>query len=147
MAELIVQDQSVVLRMNWFEKFSTGSGNLTFPRGAVTAATLMSRSEAMSAAQGWLIPKTNLPGFTAGRLRRRGASDLVLIEKYGPVLVLVLEGQRFQRLLVTVKNPEVALAALGLPSRPVWDRPWLLEGPSIPPAPVDPSNPWAPPRE
>jgi hypothetical protein len=111
-----IDDTSVYIHLNLVEKLSTLSRDLTIPRSDISWADVTSWTRVE--VKGFLIPRTVLPGIVMGRVFRPGGRDLVVVDKRGPVVVMQLQGQPFDRVYVSVRKADELLGQLGLPRGP-----------------------------
>jgi hypothetical protein len=114
MAELTVQGDRVVLRLSLTERvFGLVTDDISVPRSAVAAARVV--RPARDGIRGIRAPGAGWPGTIAlGHWRGRGYHDFVAVYGNHAGVVLELTGQRFDRLVVSVDDPDAVVASLGL---------------------------------
>jgi len=98
MAELVLEDELVHLRLSSWEKVGAFQGHVSFPFAAIESVERL--TNARSAIRGLRFPGTGLPGVVAlGKWRRRGEIDFVAVYKNQSGYVLQLKDQRFDRVI------------------------------------------------
>jgi hypothetical protein len=112
-AELTVEGDRLRLHLSLTERIlGLVGGDITVPLAAVTAARVV--RPARAGIRGIRAPGTGLPGAIAlGHWRSRGAHDFVAAYGSHAGVVVELAGRRFDRLVVSVDDPEAVVAALG----------------------------------
>ena len=86
----------------------------SFPTSSVTAVE--TTADALSAVRGLRAPGLGLPGLKVGTWRGRGKA-LVSARRGTPAVVVTLQGQAYERLVISTADAEVAAAALRPASR------------------------------
>jgi hypothetical protein len=111
-AELTVQGDRLVLRLSLNERvFGLVGGDISAPLAAVTAARVV--RPARDGIRGIRAPGTGWPGAIAlGHWRGRGYHDFVAVYGNHAGVVVELAGQRFDRLVVSVDDPESVVGSL-----------------------------------
>jgi hypothetical protein len=112
-ATLAVKDDEVVVKLTMLEKVQAVHGDLAIPRSAVTAYWAV--QDGLAEVPGYKLAGASLPrAFKIGTWRDDGKSTFAVCHGAHPAIVLELSGQRYDRVIVTVDNPESALARLGV---------------------------------
>jgi hypothetical protein len=112
MAELKIDDESVTLVLSGVERVEAFRGDVTVPRSAVVAARQV--PDGLAEVHGIRAPGTTLPGvLMVGTWRASGSVTFAACHGHRPAVVLNLAGQPFDRLVVTVDDPEDTLRRLG----------------------------------
>jgi hypothetical protein len=112
MAELVVDPHSVTVVLSAAEKLESIHGDLTVPRSAVRAARAV--EDGMAEIHGLRAPGTGVPGvIMAGTFHDKGVRTFAVCHHHRPAVVLELDGEPFDRVVVTVANPQSILDALG----------------------------------
>jgi hypothetical protein len=100
MAELIVDDEQLHVKLSRLEKVGAFSGEVSVPLTSITAVERL--VNARSAIRGMRFPGTGLPGVIAlGRWRKRGSVDFVAVYKNNPGYLIELDGERFDRIVIS----------------------------------------------
>ena len=112
MAELHVRGDRLVLELSLSERlFGLVGGDITVPLAAVSSARVV--RPARDAIRGIRAPGAGWPGVIAlGHWRARGRHDFVAVYGHHAGVVVELAGQRFDRLVVSVDDPEAVVAAI-----------------------------------
>ncbi len=105
MANLIIDDHTVVVSLSALEKVEALHGDVTVPRSAVTRTRIVPNG--MAEVHGVRAPGTGLPGvITVGVWRSETGTTFAACHGRGPAMVIDLVGAQFDRLVVTVGDPE-----------------------------------------
>lgn len=112
MAELTVQGDLLVLRLTLTERIlGLVGGDIAVPRSAVASARV--ERPARRGIRGIRAPGAGFPGAIAlGHWRGRGFHDFVAVYGNHGGVVVELTGQRFDRLVVSVDDPDAVVAAI-----------------------------------
>jgi hypothetical protein len=112
MANLIIDDHVVVVSLSAMEKVEALHGNVTVPRSAVTRTRIV--SDGMAEVHGVRAPGTGLPGvIMVGLWRSETGATFAACHGRGPAIVIDLDGAQFDRLVVTIGDPERVQHSLG----------------------------------
>jgi hypothetical protein len=112
MAEVVVDPRSVTVVLSAAEKLESIHGDLSLPRSAVRAARAV--EDGMAEIHGLRAPGTGVPGLIrAGTFRDKGVRTFAVCHRHRPAVVLELDGELFDRVVVTVDDPQSILDALG----------------------------------
>jgi hypothetical protein len=105
MADLIIDDHTVVVALSAGEKVEALHGDVTVPRSAVAATRTV--PDGMAEVHGVRAPGTSLPGvIMVGVWRSALGATFAACHGRGPAIVIELDGAQFDRLVVTVGDPE-----------------------------------------
>jgi len=105
MANLIIDDHTVVVSLSTAEKVEALHGDVIVPRSAVTRTRVVPNG--MAEVHGVRAPGTSLPGvIMVGVWRSKTGATFVACHGRGPAVVIDLDGAQFDRLVVTVSDPE-----------------------------------------
>ncbi len=111
MADLRIHDDSVTISLTVAEKVEALHENVTIPRSAITSVREV--PDGLSEVHGMRMPGTGFPGvILVGTFREPDRTTFAVCHGRRPAVVLDLTGQRFDRIVVTVDNPDEALPAL-----------------------------------
>jgi hypothetical protein len=111
MAKLLVQDDVVTVSLSAIEKAEAIHGDVSVPRAAVVSARTV--PDGMKEIHGVRMPGTGLPGvIMVGTWHDQGKITFVACHGRRPAVVLELAGQRYDRIVVTVENPDEIAASL-----------------------------------
>ena len=111
MAELLIEGDELVLHMSTFEKAEGVHGDIRVPLSSV--ASVRAVDTAWPELRGIRAPGTGLPNVVAVGTRRGSfGKDFAAVHGKGPALVVELEGQEYQRLVVTSDDTPGVLSAL-----------------------------------
>jgi len=110
MAKVLISDDAVTVEMSSLEKIEALHGNLTVPRTAVVRARAV--PDGLAAVHGMRIG-TGLPGvILVGTVREGDARTFAVCHGRRPAIVVDLAGQPYDRLVITVDNPDELAARL-----------------------------------
>ena len=111
MAYLKIDDESVVVALSGAERVEALHANVSVPRSAVRSARAV--PDGMDEVHGVRAPGTALPGvIMVGTWRSSAGTTFAVCHGRRPAIMIELTGQPFDRLVVTVDDPEEAAAAL-----------------------------------
>lgn len=111
MADLQIHDDSVTISLSVAEKIEAIHGDITIPRSAIT--TVREVPDGMQEVHGLRMPGTGLPGvILVGTFREPNRTTFAVCHGQRPAVVLDLTGQSYDRVVVTVDNPDDALPKL-----------------------------------
>jgi hypothetical protein len=111
MAELIVDGDNLVVRLNTLEKLEAVHGEVAVPFGSVQKVEIL--DDAMGAIHGFRVG-TGIPGSVAiGTFTSRGDKIFAVVHHDTPRGVrITLEGTPFDELVVGCHDPEAVVASL-----------------------------------
>jgi len=111
MAEVVVQDGKVALRLTRLEHVEGFRRDLAAPVGSVTAARVV--ADPWAELRGIRAPGTGVPGRVAVGTRRGSfGKDFAAVHGKVPGIVVEFSGQEFQRWVVTVDDPDAVAATV-----------------------------------
>jgi len=111
MAKLLVNDDLVTVSLSAVEKAETVHGEMSVPRTAVVSARVV--PDGMDEVHGLRMPGTGLPGvIMVGTWRDKEKVTFAVCHGRRPAVVLELAGQHYDRIVVTVENPDEVVASL-----------------------------------
>ncbi len=111
MANLLIDDSSVTLQMSTAEKAEALHRDLTVPRSAITGVRVA--SSGMDAVHGFRLVGAGIPGvLMVGSFRSNDGSTFAVCHGNGPAIVLDLTGEHYDRIVVTIDNPEQVASEL-----------------------------------
>ena len=112
MADLLIDDECVTLVLSAGERVEAFHGDVKVPRSAVVGARRV--PDGLEEIHGIRAPGTALPGVVmVGTWRASGLVTFAACHGRRPAVVLDLAGQPYDRLVVTVDDPEDTLKRLG----------------------------------
>jgi hypothetical protein len=111
MAKLLVTDDVVTVSLSATEKAEALHGDVLVPRTSAVSARVV--PDGTDEVRGMRMPGTGLPGvIMAGTWRDRGQVTFAVCHGRRPAVVLDLTSQRYDRIVVTVENPDEVVAGL-----------------------------------
>jgi hypothetical protein len=111
MASLLIADDVVTVSLSAAEKVEALHGNVSVPRAAVMSARVV--PDGMEEVHGLKMPGTGLPGvIMVGTWRDGERVTFAVCHGRRPAVVIDLDDQVYDRIVVTVADPEAAVAAL-----------------------------------
>jgi hypothetical protein len=110
-ANLLIDDDAVTVSLSMIEKAEALHGDVRVPRTAVVRVRAV--PDGMAEVHGLRMPGTGFPGvIMVGTWRDSEGVTFAVCHGRRPAVVLDLAGQAYDRLVVTVDNPEEAVAGL-----------------------------------
>jgi hypothetical protein len=111
MANLLIHDDTVTIDLTLAEKAEAIHGDLTFPRSAITGVRVV--PDGTAEVHGFKLIGSGLTGVIKVGIWT-GPDGRVFAVCHGsrPAVVLELTGQSYDRVIVTVDDPEEAAASL-----------------------------------
>jgi hypothetical protein len=111
MAKMGVEGGTLVVHLSPLEKLGAFRGDVRVARTAVRAVRVV--ADPWPELRGIRAPGTGIPGVIAlGTRRGRGTRDFAAVYRRRPAVVVELEGDRFDRLVVTDDDAVATAAAL-----------------------------------
>lgn len=111
MADLHIHGDSVTIALSVAEKIEALHRDVTVPRSAITSVRDV--PDGMQEVHGLRMPGTELPGvILVGTYRQAHRTTFAVCHGERPAVVLDLTGQPYDRIVVTVDNPDEALPQL-----------------------------------
>jgi hypothetical protein len=112
MPTITITPDTVTVRLSTAEKVGALHSDVTIPRSAVVAATVV--DDSMSAVSGIRAPGYAMPGHAKlGTWRHHDGKDFIAVYADRPAVELRLAGQPYERLLVSVDDPQAVVGQLG----------------------------------
>lgn len=108
MASLLISDDTVTVDLSTAEKVEALHGDVTFPRSAVTAVRRVDHG--LDEVHGLRMPGTGFPGLIRVGTFRGELTTFAVCHGNDPGVVIDLQGQPFDRLVLTLDDPDTALA-------------------------------------
>ncbi len=104
-AILVISDDTVTVQMTMAEKAEALHRDLTVPRSGITGVRVV--SSGIDAVHGFKLVGSGIPGvLMVGTFKGSEGSTLAVCHGNGPAIVIDLTGEHFDRIVVTVDNPE-----------------------------------------
>jgi hypothetical protein len=111
MANLLIDDDSVTVELTTMEKIESMHGKVTVPRSAITSAWVA--PDGTAEVHGFKLVGAGLSGvIKVGTWSGRDGTVFAVCHDTKPAVVLELAGQRYDRIIVTVDDPQDAVARL-----------------------------------
>jgi predicted dinucleotide-binding enzyme len=111
MASLLIDDREVTVSMSAAEKIEALHGNVTVPRAAVVRARVV--PDGLEEVHGLKMPGTALPGIVmVGTWQNGEMITFAVCHGHRSAVVLDLADQVYDRIVVTVENPDDAVTRL-----------------------------------
>jgi hypothetical protein len=112
MAELRAEGDRLVLHLTAAEHLEGVHGDIVVPMSSVT--TMRASDDVWSELRGIRAPGTGIPGIIAVGTRRGSfGKDFAVVHGKGPGVVVELNGEEFDRLVVSVADPEAVAELTG----------------------------------
>lgn len=112
MANLLIDDHAVTLSLSTIEKVEALHGDVVVPRAAVVGVRVV--PDGMEEVHGLRMPGTGFRGVVmVGTWRDDEGVTFAVCHGRRPAVILDLVGQPYDRIVVTVENPDDAVASLG----------------------------------
>jgi hypothetical protein len=111
MAKLVITDQTLIVALSISDKLHTLQRNLKVPRWAILGVRAV--ADGLDEARGVLGSGTEVPGvLRAGTIAYQGTVTFAICRVRVPAVVIELSGQAFDRLILTVADPDAVVAQL-----------------------------------
>jgi hypothetical protein len=111
MPTITITPDTVTVELSTAEKAGALHGDLSIPRSAIVAATVV--DDSMNAVSGIRAPGYAMPGHAKlGTWRHHDGKDFIAVYADRPAVDLRLTGQRYERLLISVEDPHAVVAQL-----------------------------------
>ena len=111
MANLLIDDHAVTVSLSALEKAEALHGDVRVPRAAVVRARAV--PDGMAEVHGLRMPGTGFPGvIMVGTWRTPHGSTFAICHGSGPAVVIDLQGEPYDRIVLTAENPHEAVARL-----------------------------------
>jgi hypothetical protein len=110
-ANLVISDDTVTVQMSGAEKAEALHRDLTVPRTSITGVRVI--SSGLDAVHGFKLLGAGIPGvMMVGTFKGGEGSTFAVCHGNGPGLVIDLMGEHFDRIVLTIENPEQAATQL-----------------------------------
>jgi hypothetical protein len=111
-ANLVLSTDSVTLRLTMGEKAEALHGDLTVPRSAITGVRVV--SSCLDEVSGFKLIGSGIPGSLKVGTWRGGdsGSTFAVCHGNGPGIVLDLTGEHYDRIVLSIDNPEQVASQL-----------------------------------
>ncbi len=106
MAHLRIDQSDLVVELSDLEKAGAFRGDVRVPLSAVRAVRVA--DDPRPELRGMRAPGTGIPGLIALGSRRGAGHDFAAVYHNRPAVVIELEGTEFDRLVISVPDPEAA---------------------------------------
>jgi uncharacterized protein len=110
MAHLLITDDTVTIDMSGGEKFETIHGDQAFPRSAIRGVRAV--PDCIAEVHGLKEVGTELPGLRAGSFHADGRTTFAVCHGHNPGIVIDLANSKYDRVVLTIENPEEIAARL-----------------------------------
>jgi hypothetical protein len=110
MAEIRIEADELVVELSELEKVGALRGDVHAPLSAVRVVRVA--EDPRPELRGMRAPGTGIPGVIALGSRRGAGHDFVAVYHNRPAVVVELDGAEFDRLVITVPDPEATAAEL-----------------------------------
>jgi len=107
----VINNDTVTVAMSTAEKAEAFHRDLTIPRSAVTGARAV--PDGMAEVHGIRMPGAYFPDMImVGTWRGGGLTTFAVCHGHQPAVVIDLSGEHYDRIVMTVENPESIVTAL-----------------------------------
>lgn len=111
MADLVIDDETVTVSLSALERVEAVHGDVSVPRAAIVRVRAV--PDGMDEVSGLRAPGTGWPGvIMVGTWRSSEGTTFAVCHGRRPAVVIDVTGQGYDRLVVTVDNPEDVVARL-----------------------------------
>jgi uncharacterized protein len=114
MAHLLITDDAVTIDMSRGEKFEATHGDQTFPRSAIRGVRAV--PDCITEVHGLKWMGTELPGLRVGSFHDDEQATFAVCHGHNPGIVIDLANSKYDRVVLTIENPEEVVARLAAPS-------------------------------
>lgn len=113
MARLLIADDTVTIDMSRGERFEAAHGDQTFPRSAITGTRAV--PDCIAEVHGLKWAGTELPGVRVGSFHDADHVTFAVCHGHNPGIVIDLANSKYDKVILTVENPEDIAARLSAP--------------------------------
>jgi hypothetical protein len=113
MAHLLITDDAVTIDMSRGERLEAAHGDQTFPRSAISGVRAV--PDCIAEVHGLKWSGTELPGLRVGSFHGDEQVTFAVCHGHHPGIVIDLADCKYDRLVLTVENPEEIAARLSAP--------------------------------
>ncbi len=111
MANLVINHDTVTVQMSLAEKAEALHRDLTVPRSAITGVKVV--TDGLNEVHGLKMPGSGIPGvIMVGTWISREGNTFAVCHGSGRAIVIELSGQNYDRIVMTVDNPEELMSRL-----------------------------------
>jgi uncharacterized protein len=104
MAHLLITDDAVTIDMSRGESFEAVHGDQTFPRSAISGVRAV--PDCIAEVHGLKWAGTELPGVRVGTFHADQRVTFAVCHGHNPGIVIDLADGKYDRVVLTVENPE-----------------------------------------
>jgi hypothetical protein len=111
-ANLLISDDSVTVKLSGWEKAEALHGDLKFPRSAIAGTRVV--SSCIDEVDGFKLAGAGIPGAVKVGTWEGGehGSTFAACHGNGPGIVIDLAGERYSRIILSQDNPEALASQL-----------------------------------
>ena len=113
MARLLIAHDTVTIDMSRGERFEAAHGDQAFPRSAITGARAV--PDCIAEVHGLKWAGTELPGIRVGSFHDADHVTFAVCHGHNPGIVIDLADSKYDKVILTVENPEDIAARLSAP--------------------------------
>jgi hypothetical protein len=116
---LQIEDEELVVRLDGWQRWAALKREVRAPLASVTSASIS--TDANTLKRGYRWPGSYVAGrMYAGTWKSKGATDFWMVSNPRDVLVIEFTGQRYERWLLNVDDPEAWVRRLTPNARDAW---------------------------
>jgi uncharacterized protein len=113
-AHLLITDDAVTIDMSRGERLEAAHRNQTFPRNAISGVRVA--PDCIAEVHGLKWAGTELPGIRVGSFRDDRRTTFAVCHGHNPGVVIDLANSKYDRVVLTVENPDEIAARLSAPN-------------------------------
>ena len=113
MAHLLITDDAVTIDMSRGERFEAAHGDQAFPRSAISGVRAV--PDCIAEVHGMKGVGVQLPDTRVGSWHDDGRVTFAVCHGRAPGIVIDLANSKYDRVVLTVQNPEEIVARLSAP--------------------------------
>ena len=114
MAHLLITNGAITINMSRGERFEAAHGDQTFPRSAISGVRAV--TDCIAEVHGLKWAGTELPGVCVGSFHEDQRVTFAVCHGHKPGIVIDLANSKYDRVVLTVENPEEIAARLSAPN-------------------------------